>query len=499
MSHRVIRGLLVASALCALTLSGGVASAAAAPWSVPGSVNDVSSADGKVYVAGNFSSADGQPRFRLAALNAADGSLAAWNPSLTGIFPPNLESGGFSDILASPTRVFVTGDYRVPLDVDRDVTGAIEAGSGATAAAFPFGLKDLHTVGNRLIGIPSRPYPSRLVSVDLSTGAVSEFGPTFSWVAGGSTFPAHLVALAVKGDVAYVGGAFNRAAGESRESLAAINLANGKLTTWNPSVRTDDTACGCIGDITILGTTVFVSGSFDEVNGLPQAQIAALGSTTGELYDWTADDIGITGRDIRLFAFGSAVYALDRDMQGDGGRAFDAYTGERLAWDLGDHAHAIALTPLDDALVAGGAFGVPQNGLRVVPQADPAAYEDDPAELGSPRDVPDPIVAAPAPPAPPAPPRRPILPSPDRGVAPANPPTPQSGTAPPRGPRCKVPQLKKLTRSKAIKALRAARCATGRITTAKKQQRRTVLKVKSQSLKPGTSRPVGTRVSFTLA
>lgn len=65
-------------------------------------------------------------------------------------------------------------------------------------------------------------------------------------------------------------------------------------------------------------------------------------------------------------------------------------------------------------------------------------------------------------------------------------------------PTCNVPNLKRLTRGKAIQQLKNANCAAGAITKPRKKKKHKTLKVKSQSQVTGTALPAGTKVNFKL-
>lgn len=98
--------------------------------------------------------------------------------------------------------------------------------------------------------------------------------------------PKHgVTALAVVGKTVYVGGDFRTMEGAPRERLAAFDAVSGELKPWAPSVAGRDLEVW-VNDIVVSGDTVYVSGNFEQVNGIPRKGLAALDADTGELKAW---------------------------------------------------------------------------------------------------------------------------------------------------------------------------------------------------------------------
>ena len=96
-------------------------------------------------------------------------------------------------------------------------------------------------------------------------------------------------AIEVVGNTAYIGGQFTavRAAGAAsggvtRNRAAAIDLATGAVTSWNPNVN------GTVQTIAVSGTTVYMGGSFTTVGGKSAQRLVAVNATTGALI-WKAN------------------------------------------------------------------------------------------------------------------------------------------------------------------------------------------------------------------
>ncbi len=87
-------------------------------------------------------------------------------------------------------------------------------------------------------------------------------------------------ALALRGDVLYVGGRFNNIAGKARAHLAAFDVATGMLIDWAPEAN------GYVYEIFAPSDTIYVGGDFGIIGGESRPCIAALDSRTGHATSW---------------------------------------------------------------------------------------------------------------------------------------------------------------------------------------------------------------------
>ncbi len=74
-----------------------------------------------------------------------------------------------------------------------------------------------------------------------------------------------------------------------RNSLAAVNTANGAVTSWNPNVD------GGVEAIAVSGSTVYVGGAFTTVSGRPHESLAAVDATSGAALTWNPNVGSIFG------------------------------------------------------------------------------------------------------------------------------------------------------------------------------------------------------------
>jgi PKD repeat protein len=117
-------------------------------------------------------------------------------------------------------------------------------------------------------------YPRRyLAAFDATTGVVdTNFAPVLDGLV-------NVVLSTGDGTSVYVGGDFNTVNGTNRRKLARINLANGALvTSFNMQG-----ANGLVRDLKLVGGNLYVSGLFTTMGGLPRTFIGSVDPTTGRV------------------------------------------------------------------------------------------------------------------------------------------------------------------------------------------------------------------------
>ena len=104
----------------------------------------------------------------------------------------------------------------------------------------------------------------------------------------------------------------------ARNHVAAFNIVTGKLVKWNPNAN------GTVRAIQVVGTTVYLGGSFTQVGGVGRARLAAVNNSTGAPTAWKP------GANAEVLAFGySERRALRRRRIHDRGRKRRAATSPR--------------------------------------------------------------------------------------------------------------------------------------------------------------------------
>lgn len=159
------------------------------------------------------------------------------------------------------------------------------------------------------------------------------------------------------GTTLYIGGSFTNVVSPDgattvpRRHLAAIDLTTGDLLPWSPT--TNGTVLAMVTD----GTTLYIGGSFTTVNSTARARLAAL-DTAGALAPWATganavvDALHLRGTTLYV---GGAFTTLGGAARGYLGATTAA--GDLLAWDPQANDRVKAITSLASGeIVVGGSF-----------------------------------------------------------------------------------------------------------------------------------------------
>ena len=364
----------------------------------------------RLYVAGWLT--DGlESRSDLGAVDAVTGELAAWDPR------PN---NAVLALAVDGTRVFAGGDFTSLGGVGRSGLAAIDLVTGlptdwnpdvrGSVAALALSGSTLYAGGDFTMYIPvpgdTAAVRNNLAAFDLTTGQPTIWNPNgHEWIR-----RQRIAALAVSGSTVYVGGRFDRLGGLTRNHLAALNGAwadssDQMVLPWNPSPTDSVSAIALDGDI------VYVGGCFDSIGAQPRGGLAALSATAHDSTDgvtlawdpkpWpppTADRGGGTimggpsqsrGPIHAISVMGSTVY-VGGPFEFMGGHpteggvwrrqlaAIDATTGLATAWDAGwlypqegyGNLDVTTVVATGGAVYVGGSFGSiggqPRNNLAAL-------------------------------------------------------------------------------------------------------------------------------------
>ncbi len=158
--------------------------------------------------------------------------------------------------------------------------------------------------------------PSHLILFTLCTSALSaqSLVPMPDVVNSNISFAGTVDSFAVSGDTLYIGGNFDTVGGVARNDLAAIDLSNGSVTSWNPGVT------GGFGGVTGLGlssdgSTLYVGGNFTGLGGSARNSLGAVSTATGSATSWNPDlNGGVSALTVnaatgRVFAVGNFTQA----------------------------------------------------------------------------------------------------------------------------------------------------------------------------------------------
>ncbi len=179
---------------------------------------------------------------------------------------------------------FIGGDFTAAGGRSRLHLAHILAG-GEVAEWSPDPDKQVHAlalsggtlyVGGQFDTIAGQPR-SMIAAVDVATGEASSWDPS----ATGGLYTYRVVAtLALRGDTVYVGGNFTSIGGQARRCLAAVDARTGQALVWNPSPNEN------VNAMALSGNTAYVGGLFSQIGGKPRYLVAAVDLTTGAATEW---------------------------------------------------------------------------------------------------------------------------------------------------------------------------------------------------------------------
>ena len=271
-------------------------------------VNALAVSAGTVYVGGDFTTVDGQPRSNIAALDAGDGSLRSWDPGANS----SVES-----LAVSGSVVYAGGAFSGSNSIggeDRNHIAAIDATNGVVDPAWAPSADGVvqalavdATSGKLFAGGSFSQIDNgvdsagpNLVSIDVVSGAVDP-----SW----DPEPNGVVqALMLHNGSLYVGGTFDGTgsiAGVDRDYLAELDASSAAATGWDPNPNGSVRALARSQD----GSFIYAGGDFagpGSIGGAARNHLAALDASTGNAGPWNPNTDSPA---LALAAAGGHVYA----------------------------------------------------------------------------------------------------------------------------------------------------------------------------------------------
>ncbi len=188
--------------------------------------------------------------------------------------------------------------------------------------------------------------------------------------------------MALSGSILYIGGQFTHVDGQSRTNLAAINISDGTVTSWDP--ETDSGIYTQVLSLAVSGSTIFAGGSFTAIGGAAINRFAAIDASTGTAVSRTPD-VSSTVRAIAVS--GSTVY-IGGDFTLVGGltrnhiAAIDISTESVSSWDANADGLVLALAGSGSIIYAGGSFtsigGQTRNNIAALSASSGTATSWDP-------------------------------------------------------------------------------------------------------------------------
>jgi trimeric autotransporter adhesin len=344
---------------------------------VTGSVRAaVPDGDGGWFIGGVFTAVGGVPRSNLAHV-LADGSVADWDPGVAGtgaymrdpylsFHPVAVEAmvlrghvlyvgGRFSSVGGRSRSHLAAVDVQTGIAID----WAPEADNEVRCLALDAGVVYVGGDFTSLGGVPRH----NLAAVRSRTAEVSDWDPDPRVAYMGES---RIRSLSVDARTVYVGGDFDRIGGAQRNSVAAIDVATGRATTWDAGltpprmyIAHGDWVWPCVSAIAVRGRSVYLGGAFTEAGGALRPALAVVDARTGiaEAFDPQIQDGGVSAIDLA----GNTLYVAGA-LYGIGGAirpnlaALDARTGAATSWNPRADGPASTVAAAGDVVFVGGGF-----------------------------------------------------------------------------------------------------------------------------------------------
>ena len=319
-------------------------------WTMPsftGGVRTMTVAGSTLYVVGSFTEVNGQPRARVAALDATTGALLPWAP---------LAGGSVTAIAVAQGRVAIGGQFSSVGGIARKYLAGIDLTTGLPVNTVPPVAGPISAI------VASGDLVVAVERTTVSSGEVLGFS-TASGVRYPVTLPfaGSIGAVEISGSRLFLGGSFAFGA-EPLRPLAAFDLLGGGLVPWNPvltpprnPINPNAPGAPGVGLIRALGGRLYIGGAFTGVDGSGRGNGAAFDLPGLSLIAWDPRLEGVNG----LVLWQDRMLISGAGAQPGNGfgrlRWVDPLTGDAVGAPLAQPAfNTLALARAGDTLVVGG-------------------------------------------------------------------------------------------------------------------------------------------------
>ncbi len=233
-------------------------------------------ADGKILVGGHFMSIGGQPRNRIARLDAITGLADSFNPNASGSV--------LSLAVQTDGKILVGGEFTGANSIGGqprnriarlDATTGLADSFNPNASDFVFAIAvqadGKILVGGQFTNIGQQPR-NRIARLDATTGLADSFNPNANDSVGS-------IAMQADGKILASGG-FTSIGGQERNSIVRLDATTGLADSFNPNANNWVHSIAMQADGKILA-----GGQFTTIGGQARGHFARLSNDTPALQD----------------------------------------------------------------------------------------------------------------------------------------------------------------------------------------------------------------------
>ncbi len=342
---------------------------------VNGPVNALLKVENTLYVGGDYTAVNDQPRGSLAALAATTGGLTPWNPDVKGKVYFPTETGEIRALAAANGFIYAGGNFTsvggvrksslTRIRMDNGQTDAWRAGvDGGQAYALTVSGNLLY-VGGTFTSLNSQPR-NRIGAIDLVTETVTAWNPALECVSSSCSGNGggNVSAIAVANNTVFIGGLFTQVGGQARNSFAAVDATTAQVLALNPAWNGERS--NHVKALAVLNNTLYVGCSYDGLV-LGGERLGAFDIPSGQVSSTWAPACFGGGASVRCLAVSAAtnsIYAGGSFASVGGVKrwsmaAFDTGTRQVTAWNPhpgNTSRNVYALLADGDAVYIGGSF-----------------------------------------------------------------------------------------------------------------------------------------------
>ena len=310
-----------------------------------------------IYAGGAFTTIGGAARTHVAAVDST-GHATTWAPVL--------DATPYA-IAVSGSTVYLGGTFTTINTMPRPHAGSVDATTGAITGWDPQPNDYVYRIapsgssvfiGGAFSAVHGTSPLYGLAKVDATTGLPALWVPVIHRT---SVDVPPVTALAVSGSTLFIGGAFDTVDSTTRHNAAAVDTGTtATLTGWDPNVGpSDGMEVPSVAGLAVSGSTVYITGSFQTINGTAaRTSLAAVDATTGTASPsapWLEGDtngIALSGDTIGVAGSFNLAGGVARNNMA----SLDAADGTATDWNPNVNDVVRAIAPDGGDVFLGGDF-----------------------------------------------------------------------------------------------------------------------------------------------